>query len=269
MGGSTDRERCLFGSTLRRTCLWEIFHPMTRPVSVGFGELTLEDGPLRFELRRSSRRSIGITVQLGGAVVVTAPYRASMRKIHTVLRKHGRWVRGKVKELREAPSPPPPPKWIDGERHRFLGREYSLRLLEGENRIVWLTDHELLVHIPNSGKTDAVRKLVERWMRDEGRALFGNRMDTLIRATPALELRERPSLDLRRMKSRWGSCSPKGRILMNTLAIRLPLPLVDYILMHELCHLKVPNHSREFWEHLGECMPDWERRKEALDREVV
>jgi predicted metal-dependent hydrolase len=242
---------------------------MTRPVSVGFGELTLEDGPLRFELRRSSRRSIGITVQLGGAVVVTAPYRASMRKIHATLQKHGRWVRAKVKELREAPPPPSPPKWIDGERHRFLGREYSLRLLEGENRVVWLTDHELLVHLPDPGKTDGVRKLVERWMRDEGRSLFGNRLDTLIRNTPALELKERPSLDLRRMSSRWGSCSPKGRILMNTLAVKLPLPLVDYILMHELCHLKVPNHSRAFWEHLGACMPDWERRKEALDREVV
>jgi len=56
---------------------------------------------------------------------------------------------------------------------------------------------------------------------------------------------------------------------MNTHAIKVPLKMVDYILMHELCHLKVPNHSPEFWAHLGRCMPDWQRRKAALDRQVV
>jgi len=242
---------------------------VTPPVSVGFGELRLEDGPLQFELRRSSRRSIGITVQLGGTVVVTAPYRASMGKIHEALAKNGRWVRRKVKELRDAPAPPPPPRWVEGEFHRYLGREYPLRLFRGEEKGVWLTDHELLVHLPEPGKRDEVRKLVEEWMLDEARALFRHRMENLVRSTPALLLRKTPTLNLRRMTSRWGSCSPKGRILMNTHAVKLALPLVDYILMHELCHLRVPNHSRAFWAYLSECMPDWERRKKALDRQAV
>lgn len=242
---------------------------MTPPISEGFGELYLEDGPLHFELRRSSRRSIGITVQLGGTVVVTAPLRAPMGKIHEALEKHGRWVRKKVAELRDAPPPPPPPRWVDGELHRYLGRTYPLRILKGERRGVWLTDHELLVYLPDPRRRDAARKLVEGWMLEEARVLFRHRMQNLIRKTPALQLRGIPVLSLRRMSSRWGSCSPKGRILMNTHAIKLPLSLVDYILMHELCHLRVPNHSRVFWRHLTDCMPDWERRKRVLDRQVV
>ena len=242
---------------------------MTPPVSIGFGELHLEDGPLQFELRRSSRRSIGITVQIGGAVVVTAPNRASIRKIHEALEKNGPWVRRKVKELRAAPAPPPPPRWVEGEVHRHLGREYPLRLFRGEAKGVWLTDHELLVHLPDPRKRDDVRKCVEGWMLGEARLLFRFRMESLIRAAPSLGLRRTPALNLRRMTSRWGSCSPNGRILMNTYAIKLPLGLVDYILMHELCHLKVPNHSRAFWDHLSACMPDWEKRKKALDRQVV
>jgi predicted metal-dependent hydrolase len=192
-----------------------------------------------------------------------------MRRIHEALQKHAHWVRNKVVELRDAPAPPPPPCWVEGEIHRYLGREYPLRLFEEHERGVWLTDQELLVHLPAPRKRDAVRKLVEEWMREEARGLFRHRMRKLVRSTPALELRGIPTLNLRRMTSRWGSCSPKGRILMNTHAVKLPLSLVDYILMHELCHLKVPNHSRAFWAHLTDCMPDWERRKKALDRQVV
>ena len=242
---------------------------MTPPFTEGFGELSLEDGPLQFELRRSSRRSIGITVQLGGTVVVTAPFRAPMGKIREALEKHGHWVRKKVVELRDAPAPPPPPRWVDGEIHKHLGRRYPLRLFRGEGKGVWLTDHELLVHLPDPWRREAVRKLVEGWMLEEARAVFRHRMQKLIRTTPALHLRGTPTLNLRRMTSRWGSCSPNGRILMNTHAVKLPLNLVDYILMHELCHLRVPNHSRAFWAHLTDCMPDWERRKRALDRQVV
>jgi len=192
-----------------------------------------------------------------------------MGKIQEALEKHGPWVRKKIAELRNAPLPPPPPRWVDGEIHRHMGRRYPLRLLSGEETGVWLTDHELLVHLPNPRKRDQVRKLVEEWMLEEARVLFRHRMDVLVRSTPALQLRRAPILGLRRMKSRWGSCSPRGRILMNTYAIKLPLGLVDYILMHELCHLRVPNHSRAFWDHLTHCMPDWERRKRALDRQAV
>lgn len=242
---------------------------MTPPVSHGYVEFVLEDETLHFELRRSSRRSIGITVQPGGAVVVTAPNRASMGKIFETLQKHGRWVRRQVTKLQNTPLPPPPPRWIEGELHAFLGHPYPLRLMQGEGKGVWRTDHELLVHLPKPQKREMVRQVVEGWMQEEASVIFLHRMEALSRSTPALEVQKSPTLKLRRMKSRWGSCSPDGRILMNTHAIKLPLRLVDYILMHEMCHLKVPNHSPDFWAYLGRCLPDWQRRKATLDRQAV
>jgi predicted metal-dependent hydrolase len=232
-------------------------------------ELVLDDGPLHFELRRSSRRSIGISVQPGGTVVVTAPKRASMGKILETLQEHGAWVRRQVSNLRDAPQPPPTPKWMDGEPHAFLGRAYPLRLIQSEEKGVWRTDEEILVHLPKPSKREMVRKLVEGWEQEEARAVFLHRMDLLIRSTSALELSAVPKLKLRRMKARWGSCSEDGTILMNTHAIKVPLKLVEYILVHELCHLKVPNHSSDFWAHMDRCLPDWKRRKEALDRQAV
>jgi predicted metal-dependent hydrolase len=242
---------------------------VTAPISHGFVELVLDDGPLHFELRRSSRRSIGISVQPGGTVVVTAPKRASMGRILETLQEHGDWVRRQVTNLRDAPPAPPPPKWTDGEAHAFLGRAYPLRLIQAEEKGVWRTDHEILVHLPDPSRKKMVRGLVEGWEQEEARAVFLHRMNLLIRNTPALEVRVTPTLKLRRMKARWGSCSPDGTILMNTHAIKVPLKLVEYILVHEFCHLKVPNHSAEFWAYLTRCMPDWKRRKEALDRQAV
>ncbi len=199
-------------------------------------------------------------------MVVTAPQRAPMGRIRRTLAKNEEWVRRQVDKLREAPLPLPPPRWVDGELHPFLGRAYPLRLLDGDAPTVWRTDEEIQVYLPSPHRNRTVQKVVDAWYREEARAFFLTRMKALVRATPALGVRRMPELKLRRMKARWGSCSPDGRILMNTHAIKLPPRLVDYILMHELCHLRVPNHSADFWAHLGRCMPDWERRKTALDR---
>ncbi len=242
--------------------------PVTPPVSMGSITLRLQDGPIRFELRRSSRRTIGITVEMGGEVVVTAPRRASLEKIHETLTRHRAWLRRQVIKLRAVP-PPRPPTWADGEPQRILGRDYPLRVVPGSRKSVRRTLDSLRVELPDPGNREAVRKLVEGWYLEEARELFHRRMAELIWRTPALGLKRPPHLGLRRMTRRWGSCSPKGRILMNTHAVKLPQRLVDYILMHELCHLRVPNHSRAFWTLLGQCMPDWKRRKTELDAEVL
>ena len=160
-------------------------------------------------------------------MVVTAPQRASMGRILETLQEHAAWVRRQVIKLREVPPHPPPPRWTDGEPHAFLGRAYPLRLIQGEERGVWRTDHEILVHLPNPSRKKVVKGLVEGWEQEEARALFRHRMDLLIRTTPALEVRVKPILKLRRMKARWGSCSPEGTILMNTHAIKVPLKLVQ------------------------------------------
>ncbi|HEX2207347.1 MAG TPA: M48 family metallopeptidase, partial [Longimicrobium sp.] len=72
-----------------------------------------------------------------------------------------------------------------------------------------------------------------------------------------------------KLQMRCGSCSPEGRILMNVDAVKLPVGCIDYLLMHELCHLRVPHHGPEFWRHLGACMPDWERWRQRLEKAEI
>jgi hypothetical protein len=205
---------------------------------------------------------------MGGRVVVTAPRRASLEKVREALERHRSWLRGQVAKLEAIPVPPPP-SWCDGEPQRYLGRDYPLRLVAGPGRSVRRTLDTLRVELPDPRDREMVRRLVEGWLLEEARELFHRRMEELVGRTPALALRGPPPLALRRMTRRWGSCSPKGRILMNTHAIKLPQRLVDYILMHELCHVRIPNHGRGFWNLLSQCMPDWKKRKEELDAEVL
>ncbi len=191
-----------------------------------------------------------------------------MEKVREALERHRSWLRGQVAKLRAMPAPRPP-SWTDGEPQRFLGRDFDLRVVAGPRKSVRRTLDSLRVELPDPRDRASVRKLVEGWYLEEARHLFSRRMEELVWRTPALGVKELPFLSLRRMTRRWGSCSPRGRILMNTHAVKLPQRLVDYILMHELCHVRVPNHGRRFWALLTECMPDWKKRKEELDAEVL
>jgi len=105
---------------------------------------------------------------------------------------------------------------------------------------------------------------MERWYRERASAVFTKRAQALIEVTPRLRLREVPNLQVRRLAKRWGSCSPNGSLLINVEAVKLPLGCVDYLLMHELCHTRVPHHGPRFWRLMDTCMPDWERWRRRL-----
>lgn len=239
-----------------------------QPLTEGSRVLPLRDGPIRFELRRSRRRTIGITVEMGGRVVVTAPLRASLERIWEALERHRGWLRNQVAKLQEF-APPPPPRWCEGELHRFLGREYPLRLVPAPRRRVSLTPHGLWAELPHPHDAEQVRRTVEEWYRHTAKRFFSSRLEDLVRRATPLGLDKPPALTVRKMRRRWGSCSSQGRILMNSHAIKLPRRLLDYVLLHELCHLKVPHHGPSFWNLLARCLPDWRERKADLDREVL
>lgn len=233
---------------------------------VDFGE---SEGSLEYQLRRSDRKTLGIAIEPGGRVVATAPADASLERIEAALRRRRRWIRDQLRHLAQLPPPPQPREWVAGETHRYLGRQYRLKLLSGSQREVKLVGRHFRVVLPDPGDQDAVRRLMERWYLDHARTTFQRRLEGLLRETPVLRLREPPPLLVRWLKKRWGSCSPEGRILMNVEAVKLPIGGIDYLLMHELCHLRVPNHGPDFWRLLGRCMPDWERWRKRVERAEV
>lgn len=238
---------------------------MNGPVVVGRREVDLGGERRTYLLRRSPRRTMAITIEPGGALVVTAPATVEIERIEAVLQRRRAWIARRSREVEALPPPSMPREWVSGETHRYLGRQYRLKVRRGEPSVVKLAGRFLWVTVPDQADQERVRQVVERWYRERARATFERRMAALVRTTPRLRLKEPPPLIVRKLAKRWGSCSPEGRILMNVDAVRLPVGCIDYLLVHELCHLRAPHHGAAFWRLLEACMPDWERWRKRLD----
>jgi predicted metal-dependent hydrolase len=239
---------------------------MTNPMEEEQRYTFLGNEPLEYMLRRTGRRkTVAITVEPTGEVTVKAPATLRIDQVERILARRQGWIRRRVRDARSLPPPPAPREWVNGETHRYLGRQYRLRVEQGRPANVRLAGRYFRVTVADPADRDSVRRRMERWYLDHARTVFTRRLGELVRTTPRLRLSEPPPLLVRRLRRRWGSCSPEGRILINVDAVRLPVGCIDYLLVHELCHLRVPHHGPEFWRLLSLCMPDWERWRKRLD----
>lgn len=242
---------------------------MRGPQEVGRRAIKLGGEVIEYTLRRSDRTTLGITVEPDGDVVVTAPWTAAVVDVEAVLRRRRKWLLRHRRETAALPPPAPPREWVSGETHRYLGRQYRLKVETGVRSEVRLVGRYFRVTVPNPGDRARVRRQMERWYLTHARSVFGRRLAELIGQTPRLRLKEPPPLIVRKLRRRWGSCSPEGRILMNVDAVKLPLACIDYLLMHELCHMRVPHHGPAFWRLLDACMPDWTHWRRRLDQAEI
>lgn len=242
---------------------------MTQPKVEELRSVEVGGEALTYLLRRSGRKTVAITVEPTGEVTVTAPATAPIEQVEGVLDRRRNWIRRRVREVLSLPPEPAPREWVSGETHRYLGRQYRLRVEHGDPVGVRLSGRFFHVTVPDPSDAQQVRRRMQRWYLDHARAYFTRRLNELVQSTPRLKLDTPPPLLVRRLRKRWGSCSPEGRILINVDAIKLPAGCIDYLLVHELCHLRVPHHGPEFWRLLSLCMPDWERWRKRLDQAEI
>jgi predicted metal-dependent hydrolase len=164
------------------------------------------------------------------------------------------------------PPPPPPRLWVNGETHRYLGRQYRLKLVQAADKSVSLSGPHLRVTLPDITDRAAVQALMQGWFRQRARAIIAERARRIMKATSWLEVAELPPITIKALTHRWGSTTKAGHITFNVDVVKLPLPCLDYVIAHELVHLRIPNHSPAYWRMLGRVMPDWARWRERLSR---
>ncbi len=230
------------------------------------GEEKLEYTLLR---RTGRRRTIGIIVEPDRRVTVLSPQGADIEGVERILRRRLAWIRRQRRELEALPPPLPPRQWVNGESHRYLGRQYRLKLVVGHERSVRLSGLYLTVTLPDPTNRRAVQILVEDWYRNHARILVTERAGRLLKATTWLEISDLPPIAIRAMTHRWGSATKAGRITFNVDVVKLPSACLDYVIAHELVHLRIPNHSAAYWRMLGRVIPDWKKRRDRLWRVEV
>lgn len=214
--------------------------------------------------RLQSTGKVLIKVYPDCRVVASAPADAENEVVLLAVKKRGRWIYEKLRDFRKQMEFTTPRRYISGETHYYLGKQYLLKVNEAPDDIqgVKLLRGKLEVSV-RAKSADKVKKLLDDWYKARARETFTKRLDAMLEQ--ALWVNERPPLRLQTMQTQWGSCSPHGRITLNPHLVKAPRECIDYVILHELCHIAEHNHSERFYRLMNQVMPKWEKVKERLD----
>ncbi|MCK6402211.1 MAG: M48 family metallopeptidase [Sphaerotilus natans subsp. sulfidivorans] len=233
----------------------------------GQHRVTYGDEQIAFTLRRQTERvvsRVAIHVEPDGRVQVDAPPSASLADVLAAVRKRSRWISQHVAAAKERMAHVLPREYVSGEAIHYLGKRYRLKVVvepvsaaEAKLRGAFV-----VVNVPRRD-VDQIRVCIDTWYRERAREVFATRLKVV--SEPLRWVRQPPVFRLQFMTRQWGSCSPSGRLTLNPWLVAAPREGIDYVLLHELCHLKYHDHSRSFYVTLTRHFPDWERVKERLD----
>lgn len=221
---------------------------------------------IEFSIRFMPRplRRVAIHVWPDGKVKVDAPASAAPSEVVKAVHQRARWIWQQLQAQHERRRHVLPREYVSGESHFYLGRRHVLKLLVEQDAApsVRLLRGRFEVTV-DSPSPEVVRDLLDAWYRERARDVFAR---SLAEQSPRLPwLREVPSIRLQTMRTRWGSCSPGGELRLNPQLVKAPRACVDYVMCHELCHLKEHHHGPAFYRLLQSVLPDWQERKRELD----
>lgn len=225
------------------------------------------DEVITFTLRRQPSRTVprvAIHVEPDGRVLVDAPESAPLADILAAVKKRARWISRHIDDARTRLSHVLPREYVSGEALHYLGRRYRLKVFvePGSTAHANMRGAFIAVTVP-AYTTTAVRSALDIWYRRRARELFADRLATV--AAPLRWVKQLPPTRLQFMTVQWGSCSPSGRLTLNPMLVKAPRECIDYVLLHELCHLLHHNHSPNFYRALERHMPNWRSVKARLD----
>lgn len=245
---------------MRLTQLPLQFESEPYPVKTGTARcVVLAGGVLHYRFIRARRRTIGIVVRRG-QVEARAPRHIALTEVEAFIREKERWI---AKRLAESAPEPPPFHWAEGQALPLLGHAALLSASPGEGAVRLTHDRLLLLPLTACARW---RELTIEWLRATAFDLFRERVRHY---AASLGVRE-PSLGLSNAQTRWGSCwrarGEAGRVLLSWRLVHLPLHLTDYVVAHELAHLRELNHSPRFWAIVAHLFPEYLSARRELNR---
>jgi predicted metal-dependent hydrolase len=212
----------------------------------------------------SARKTMEIAVKPDCSVLVRAPFHTEADFIEKRLQKRAVWILRQIQHFERFQPLTPERCYVNGETHLYLGRQYRLKIVKGDENAVCLSRGIFRVTTKNEPSPAIVKKLLQDWYAKKAAEIF---TESLERYWPHFSKFKvvKPQLRLRRMKRRWGSMSGRGIMTLNTELIKAPKECIDYVVIHELCHLIHRNHGPGFYRLLALIIPDWEKKKQKLE----
>jgi predicted metal-dependent hydrolase len=239
---------------------------MPLSMTVGLEQVDIGWGERRIiaQVRRTDRRVLRIEVRPSGEVVVFAPSDEDLCNIRDRVQNKGSWIFRQIDRIATRPPVTPERRFLSGETHLLLGKQYRLSIEQSNDPQVLIEGSRLLLLARRVDDQAHCRRLLAAFYAITARGVFTERLDAVVPPFVRKGLR-RPLLIVRRMSKRWGSYTPKGRIVLNVDLVRASPLLIDYVISHELAHAFYPDHGNEWRNLVDTVLPDWESRKARLE----
>ncbi|MBK9249465.1 MAG: M48 family metallopeptidase [Ignavibacteria bacterium] len=225
--------------------------------SMMFGSKRIE-----FRMEYSARKTLGISVTPDLEVVVKAPMDTPFEKIEGIIRKKAPWIIKQQSFFLTFYPKTTARQFVNGESHLYLGKQYRLKVVEGAGESVKLKGK--FIEVATNDKL-RVKELVVEWYLQNAKRKFHALAEPLIEEFKKYKV-EPSSIVLRAMPTRWGSCTPRGKIILNPELIKAPRGCIEYVIIHELCHLVHHDHTQKFLDLQTKEMPTWSKWKMKLEK---
>lgn len=225
-------------------------------------ELKHNNQIVQVSVKRSKRKTIGIKIGANGEVQLSAPLGIAQKTLEKLVNEKKEWIFSKLSEVKSKQAQVGEHTYMDGDRFLYMGQEFVLEVqvvpfVKGS--VVNIKDNTLKI-IVKSADSELIKKTLEVWYRNQAQSILRTRVDfykTQLEVHPV-------DIRVKDQKRRWGSCSSNQRLNFNWRIVMAPIEVIDYLVVHELCHLKEMNHSKAFWAHVEQILPDFKRHQKWL-----
>jgi predicted metal-dependent hydrolase len=222
--------------------------------------------PIEYRIVYSRRRSIGISVSPDSGVIVRAPYRTSLKSIEKLVDSKSGWI-SKHQLNYKSSVRINTAKIQTGSKVFFRGREYRIVIVKSNKNYVQLLEEMIEIGLKNIEEPEIAEAILEKWYRITAENLFRLKFGEILLYFKNYNFRP-TELTVRALKRRWGSCTSKGKITLSSELLKLDDIYLEYVILHELCHLKHHNHGKDFYRLLSEVFPDWKQKRSELKRYI-
>ncbi len=229
-------------------------------------KITYQDQTISYTINRKKVKNINLQVKPDSTVVVSAHSKVSLTRIEEFVKSKAPWIQKNIKHFERLSELKASREYLDGEEFLFLGQVYTLQVIyDKTKREEVIHDHgKLLAFVNDDSDYQRKKTLLEKWYRKQATLNFDWTVDKILSLMNEDKL-TKPSITIRTMKSRWGSCSwQKQKITLNTILIKAPQSCIDYVVLHELTHFVHRRHDASFYSYIAAIMPDWKERRKTL-----
>ncbi|RKY35005.1 MAG: M48 family peptidase [Candidatus Omnitrophota bacterium] len=216
-----------------------------------------------YELLRQERKSLSLTVCPDMGIVLRCPVEAGKERVEAFLRKKWKWLNKQLNFFKKFQRNRYEKEYISGESFLYLGRQYKLVVKMAKDDMISLSKGKLLLATKDKiSNGNYNRKLIDSWYKKRAENIFH---EQFIAVLDSFNYSQNFKLSIRKMSKRWGSFVGKNTVILNPMLVYVPKYCINYVIAHELCHVKYKHHNKKFYDLLTKIMPDWEKRKERLE----